>query len=196
MWYKPIACDNTVKIPLICDYSNFEKFGFFESDFRSGKEIDNWPESIVFQATQKRYDGEPDDVLQSGFMIPIFSQRLKDSLDNAGIRGIQYLPVIVKGERGNTFPGFYIANILHLVEAFDYVNSAYFMFPDDFPNPVKRGKLGGVMKYVLRSTEIGDYDIFRLTEYNLAYFVSGQMKELFLEKEFSGYSFVQVECLP
>lgn len=196
MWYKPIACDNTVKNPLICDYSNFEEFGFDEYDFKSGKEIANWPESIVFQATEKRYDGDPDDVLQNGFMIPIFSQRVKDSLENAGIKGIQYLPVTVKGERGNTFPGFYIANILHLVEAFDYENSKYSTFPDNFPNPNVRGKLAGVRKYILRSAEISDYDIFRLAEYNLTYFVSSQMKELFLDKKFSGYSFVQVDCLP
>jgi hypothetical protein len=196
MWYLPIECDNTVKRPLVCDYSNFEEFGFNETDFKSGKEITDWPESIVFRATEVRYDGTPDDALQNSFMIPVFSQKLKEIMERGLVRRIQYLPVNVQGVYGNAFPGFYIANILSVIEAFDYGNSQYSIFPDDFPNPNVRGRIAGVRKFVLRSSELSGDEIFRLAEYKRRFFVNETVKNLFTDNKFSGYSFIQVDALP
>ena len=196
MWYQPIECDNTRETPLICDSSNFEEFGFSEEDFKSGNKITNWPEAVVFGATEKRYDGIPDDALQNSYMIPIFSQKFKNVLEGAGIKGIQYLPVTVQGLNGNDFTGFYIENFLNLIEAFDFKNSAFNLFAEDFPNPNVRGKIAGVRKFVLRSTEIGNVDIFRLAEYRRRFFVTQKVKELFIDNELKGYSFIPVDCLP
>lgn len=196
MWYQPIECDNTVKKPLVCDYSNFNDFGYEEDDFKSGNIISNWPEEIFFKASQEKYDGTPDDVLQNAYMFPIFSQRVKDNLEILGVRGLQYLPVSIYGFNGNIYEKFYIANITNLVKAFDYENSVYNTFSDSFPNPNVRGKIAGVKKFVLKSAEISSCDIFRLAEYSQRFFVSYRIQKLFHDRKFSGYSFIEISCKP
>lgn len=194
IWYQPIECDNTVNHPLVCDFSNFEDYGLEEVDFKLGKVINNWSMEIYFKTTSEKYDGEPDDVLQNAFMLPIYSQRLKESLEKIGILGIQYLPVKVIGFNGDSHGTFYIANIINFFEAFDYEKSIYNVFSDDFPNPHVRGKIAGVKKYNLRNTNIFACDIFRLAEYKQRFFVSGKIKNLFSENGYTGYSFVEVSC--
>lgn len=196
IWYQAIECDNTVKNPLICDYSNFEDYGFEEEDFKLGKIINNWPTEIYFRATQKKYDGHPDDVLQNAFMFPIYSQRLKDKLENLEIQGVQYLPIQVIDYNGDESWTFYIANITNYFEAFDYENSVYNLFSDDFPNPNVRGKLAGVKKFSLKGTNISGCDIFRLAEYNQRFFVSDKIQSCFSMEGYTGYSFIKVECRP
>lgn len=95
-WFQPIECDKTVKKALVCDDSNFEEYDFEEYDFKTGKEILNWPNDVFFKASQKKYDGIPDDALQNAYMIPVYSKKLMDELASAGIEGIQYPPVKVR----------------------------------------------------------------------------------------------------
>ena len=92
-WYQPIECDNTVQKPLLCDYSNFEDYGFDEEQFKSGNKVTGWSSKIFMKANQKKYDGYPDNVLQNAFMIPVYSKNLMDKLVNADIMVIQYLPI-------------------------------------------------------------------------------------------------------
>ena len=194
MVYQPIECDHTVKNPLICDDSNYNDFGFKEEDFIAGKIISNWPEGIIFKATEKLYDGTPDDVLQNADMIPIYSQRLKTALEKLEIEGIQYLPIKVQGFDGTIYENFHIANITNVVNAFDYEKSIYRFFPEDFPNPNVRGNLTGIRKFVLKSSEINNCDIFRLAEYSRRFFVTDKIKKVFSKEKFSGYSFIKVDC--
>lgn len=49
-WFKPYECDNTVKNPLICDYSNLGDYGFSKWDLIKGEEIKNWDDTIIFQS--------------------------------------------------------------------------------------------------------------------------------------------------
>ncbi len=127
-------------------------------------------------------------------MIPIYSQRLKTALEKLEVEGIQYLPIKVQGFDGTIYDNFHIANITNIINAFDYEKSVYDIFPDDFTNPNVRGKLAGARKYVLKSSEINNCDIFRLAEFKRRFFVTDKIKKVFSKEKFSGYSFIKVEC--
>ncbi|MHC1681722.1 MAG: DUF1629 domain-containing protein [Clostridiaceae bacterium] len=192
-WFQPIECDKTVKKPLVCDYSNFEEYNFDEDEFKIGKEIINWQSDIIFEASQKKYDGIPDDALQNAYMIPVYSKKLIDELLEAGIEGIQYLPIRVLNYKGEVQNTFCIANILNYIEALDLSKSNYNRFGEDFPNPNVRGVIAGVTKFVLLKEKLKGFDIIRLKEYNLSFFVSERFVEIFEKNNFTGYSFQEVE---
>lgn len=195
IWYQPIECDNTVKKPLVCDYSNFEEYGYNQNDFKTGKKILDWPNNILMKANQEKYDGIPDDVLQNGYMIPVYSKKLMDELTRTDIKGIQYLEIKVLYFKENLENTFYIANFLNYVEALDHTKSIYNKFSDDFPNPNVRGSIAGVMKFVLLEEKIKKFDVIRLKEYKQRFFVSERFVNLFKKERFTGYSFKEVEIV-
>ena len=82
-------------------------------------------------------------------MLPIYSSKLKGTLEKAGVIGIQYLPIRILNPDGNAVGNFYIANILNLVAAFNLDNSIFNRFHSDFPNPNVRGKISGAERFVL-----------------------------------------------
>lgn len=194
-WFQPIECDNTVKKPLVCDYDNLEEYGFDQYSFKTGIIINNWNMNIFMQAKAKRYSGNPDDALQNYLMIPIYSERFRVTLGNAGIEGIQYLPIKVLRSNTDSIDGFCIANILNFIEAFDYEKSDYDRFDEDFPNPNVRGEISGVRRFVLKKEKLNALDIIRLKEYELSFFVSEKFKEVFERNKFTGYSFREVELV-
>lgn len=178
---------------MVCDVTNLEECGFKEQDFLDGKHIDHWRDDVIFQAKKVSNDGEPDDALQNHLMIPIYSRRLTEQLLKAKIGGIQFLPVNILKSDNTRIDGFAVANITEMVCAFDFDKSKYDRFRHDFPNPNVRGKIAGVIKFVLKETQIQGRDIFRLGEYQWRFFVSERFKEIFEKNKFSGYSFVRVE---
>lgn len=192
-WYQPIECDNTVKKPLVCEIDNFEENGFNEWDFLKGEKQETWNAKIYFKTNEEENDGNPDDALQTAAMIPIYSKRLVEKLDEAGIEGIQYLPVTVLKYNGESAGEFYIANFLNFIEAFDYEKSKYSIYGNDYTVPEKRGKVSGAIKYVLKEESLEGFDIIRLKEFSLRFFVSEKFKKIFTKNKFTGYSFRKVE---
>lgn len=192
-WYQPIECDNTVKNPLVCDFSNLEQLGYNRSVLKQGVFVNDWKESVYFKAKKKRNEGEPDDALQNYLMLPIYSSSLIIALDKNEIKGMQYLPIKVINFNGDCLKGFCIANILNFIEAFDEEKSDFNRFSEDFPNPNVRGKIAGVKKFVLKRKNLEGYDIIRLKEYKQRFFVSQKFKDIFEENGFTGYSFIEVE---
>jgi len=192
-WYQLIECNDTVKNPLVCDSDNLEINGFNEYDFLAGKIVDNWSENIFFQATEKEDDGDPDDALQNHLMLPIFSERLIGALRKENIEGIQYLPVKILRPNGEELKGFAIANLINFIDAFDYEKSNYDVIPSDFPNPNARGEIAGVRKFSLLKEKLHGFDVIRLKNYELRFFVSETIKNIFKKNKFTGYSFKEVE---
>ncbi|NMC55716.1 MAG: hypothetical protein GYA50_00645, partial [Eubacteriaceae bacterium] len=178
-WFQPIECDKTVKKPLVCDVASFEDDGYNENSFKIGKEIKNWDENTFIKASEKKCNGVPDDVLQNTYMIPIYSERLVNEINNENINGVQYLKIHVKNYYNENYNEFCIANFLNYIEAFNYEKSIFNRFSDDFPNPNVRGQIAGVTKFVLNKEKIKGFDIIRLSEYNSRFFVSEKFVDLF-----------------
>lgn len=189
-WYSVIRFANAVDDPYVSDTDNLG--GFEDWQLSSGERIENWPETAWIQATRADYDGTPDDVLQSHLGVPIYSSRLRTLLDDAGIKGIQYLPLTVLRPDNSIISGFAIANIANKVAALDLDNSDYDVFPDDYFLPSRRGTISGVRKYVLRKDQLRQYDILRLQEYLAGLFVSERFKKAFEADACTGYAFEKV----
>jgi hypothetical protein len=192
-WYHPIPCDNTVKNPLVCDYSNLEDNGYDKWSFLTGEQSKSWNQEYFLQAKKKKNDGKPDDVLQNYLMLPIYSERLIQELVKENIQGIQYLPIHVLRPNNESLTGFAIANLLNFFDALDHNLSNYTRFSDDFPNPNVRGQIAGITKFVLKKDKLLGIDMFRLKEYEQSIFVSEKFKDLFERNKFTGYSFEEVE---
>ena len=194
-WFRPIECDNTAENPFVCDYDNFEEYGYDQFSFKKGVRIEDWSNAVFMQAKEPNDDGNPDDALQNHLMIPIYAKRLIKELENANIIGIQYLPIRILRPNNDCLDGFSIANVLNFIEAFDYEKSLYNRFSEDFPNPIKRGQLAGVRKFVLKKDRIEGFDIIRLKDYKLSFFVSEKFVDIFEKNKFTGYSFIEVELV-
>jgi hypothetical protein len=192
-WYKPIPCDNAVKHPLVCDYDNLNDFGFEEEDFLKGVKITNWVNGVVFKALKEKNDGDPDDVLQSRSMLPIYSKRLIEELNSQNLSGIQFLPVEVVRRNCATVDGFAIANFTNFIAALNYEKSEFIRFSLDFPNPNVRGTIAGITKNVINPDKLVGLDVFRLKDYEPSFFVSERFIKIFELNKFTGYSFDLIE---
>ena len=197
-WYRALPCSNTVPRPLVCEWDNFEKydnfgFGFrVERYFRQAQPITDWPGDICFATNKEKNNGTPDDVLQTGRPIPIFSQRLVDQLLAKDFRGFQFLPITVLDLNRNKVGTFYIANCLNWQDAFDYEKSNYSRFPMDFPNEEARGKIICQTVVLRKSGLIDNQQPFRLKEYPAPLFVPDTFVRIFKSNKFTGYSFLSV----
>lgn len=56
-----------------------------------------------------------------------------------------------------------------------------------------RGKIAGIVKYVLFKDRLRNLNIIRLADYKQAFFVSEKIKNIFEKNKFTGYSFKEVE---
>ncbi len=190
-WHEAIGVSG-FHDPFVADTEDLK--GFDAEDFRRGRRIRSWDPAAWYKAVKRRNDGALDDVLCEGLYIPVYSARLREALDRAGIEGIQYLPVRVFRPNGSEIKGYAIANFLHAVSALDAERTEEVMyFPDDFPNPHARGKIEGIRGLVLRASRLEGRDVIRLRESLLRVYVSDRFRGVFKEGGFTGYAFRRVK---
>jgi hypothetical protein len=189
-WYWAVSCDNTVFDPFVGDLGDL---GQEDGDFSACKLITKWPDDAWVRASSAESDGEPDDVLQTLFALPIFSCRLRSALDQHRITGVQYLPLRVIGFDGREIDGFTVANILNCVDGLDLSRSKYGVFPADYFLAACQGQVRSIEKPVLIRTALQDFDIVRLEPYKPPIYVSERFVQVFEHGGFTGYSFHEIE---
>jgi len=189
-WFHLITCDKTVENPLVIDKSNLH--GIEREDLVCGNSVDGWKLNSWLQATDPENDGDPDDALQNFLGVPVYSERLVTALLDAGIAGIQFLPVRVLKPSGELAAKFKIANIVEIRKALDMESSDFDVFPADYFLERRRGRIRGIRRAVLISKALNGCDIIRLEEYKEAIYVSERFKDVFVEGQFTGSSFVEV----
>lgn len=188
-WFNPLPCTNAHRDPFVADRADF--LCFQDWDVVSGRRVGDWSTEVTFWAEAAENDGVPDDVLQTCVVaLPVFSEALRRSLEDADIGGIQYLPVRVRRPNGELIPGYSIANILSLIPALDDKKSLVTRFDDSRPDRV--GQISGIMKPTLRTMALAGMDIIRLEEFPLCYYVSDRFRRVFMEGRFTGYTFREV----
>jgi hypothetical protein len=191
-WYDPIACDHTVADPLVAYRGDLK--GLEDWELSEGRPVDSWSAEAWVGASTQENDGDPDDVLQTYLGVPIYSQRLRQALEDGGIGGIQYLPIHVYLSDGTEVPGFSVANVT-AVPALDIEHSEFVRYGDDYFLEQRRGQIRSLVRPVLRASVIVERDVVRLEEYKSALYVSPLFKSVFEEGGFTGYSFVPVEAI-
>ena len=123
-----VGCDNTVADPFVANAAELE---CDDAELRTGRTAVGWPPTPFVKATVPANDGDPDDVLQSCLSVPIYSPRLRSSLEEVGIGGVQYLPIRVIRPSGQLIAGFSVANVLNCVDALDLRLSVVSRYPED-----------------------------------------------------------------
>lgn len=193
-WYHVVRYGNPVANPYVAGSGDL--MGVEEGALWHGKPVANWNQSAWIKAETAEDDGDPDDTLQSYLHPPIYSARLCQALDAAGIGGIQYLPLHVLRPDGTEISGYAIANIVNLVEgALDLERSDYDVYPSDYFLPERVGKVRGLRIPVLRREKLEGLDIVRLAEYMPPFYVSERFKDAFEKVGCTGHSFREVEVV-
>lgn len=157
-----------------------------------GKVIESWDGEALLRVREKRWAGDPDDVLQNCLGLPVYSSKLKNALELYGIKGFQFLPTRTFGFDAIELPTFYIANIVDLRPALDLHASDYDVFPPDYFLPARRGRLSGLRKATLLASQLQNCDALRLSQFPASVYVSGRFKSVFERLGCTGYSFEPV----
>lgn len=191
-WFWVVACDNTKANPFVADDGDL---GCDDEDLRMCRKVEGWSGAASVRATNPENDGEPDDVLQTCYNLPIYSRQLCDALEGNGIAGIQYLPVQVYRPDGEEIPGFSVVNVLNCADALHLSLSSLSRFPEDYFIPSRRGLIRAIYTPVLRGELISRYDIIRLSPYPVPIYVSERFRAVFEAGRFTGCSFHEVETV-
>ena len=188
-YYQIYDCERAVKDPMVC-VTNLEDLKIDRNMFRICKEFTG-SENIKFFAKTEKSDGTPDDFLQNTEMVPIFSPRMREAIEEAGITGIQYIPIEVEHYNKEKLEGYCIANVLNSVPDVLDIDKTVF-----WNNKSDNGKL---YVYVpsIKSEDIPDnMNIFRLkyderfvTEYSTFIVVSDKFKSIIAKNKFTGIGF-------
>lgn len=193
-WYHVIDYDNAVADPYVAGTGDL--MGVDHENLWGGTPVATWNADAWIKPDSPEDDGDPDDSLQSYLPPPIYSTRLRQALESAGIGGIQWLPLHVLRPDGTEIPGYAIANIVNLVEgALDLERSDYDVYPPDYFLPERVGKVRGVRIPVLRGEKLPGLDIVRLAEAKAAFYVSERFKDAFEKAGCTGHSFREVEVV-
>lgn len=154
----------------------------------SGGKIDGW-EEVSFE-----YNSEQGHVL-TDFLANVYRWLLVSNnfryLSESIIKDqIQYLPVkIIDKVTNKEINSYSVANIVTMVDAFDFENSEFDILEMDGQ------KVFLVRKYVLKSNEIIGKHIFRLKDDTIPIFVSGTLKKVIEDNGLLGFDFLEVKVV-
>ena len=188
-YYQIYDCERAVKDPMVC-YTNLEELKIDINMFRICKEFTS-DEKIKFFAKTEKSDGTPDDFLQNTEMVPIFSPRMREAIEEAGIKGIQYIPIEVEHYNKEKLEGYCIANVLNSVpDALNYDKTIFLKMKSE------NGKLDLYIPSIKSENVPDNMDIFRLkyderieTEYSTFIVVSERFKSIIAKNKFTGIGF-------
>lgn len=154
----------------------------------SGEKIDGW-EEVSFE-----YNSEQGhvltDLLANVYRWLLVSNNFRYLLESIIKDQIQYLPVkIIDKVTSKEIHSYSVANIVTMVDAFDFENSEFDVLEMDGQ------KVFLVRKYVLKSNEIIGKHIFRLKDDTIPIFVSGALKKVIEDNGLLGFDFLEVKVV-
>ena len=147
--------------------------------------VDSW-----LRASEKRWDGVVEDVLNAACSLPIFSKRLKDALDGGGIAAadVQYLPVRVFHRDGREANGYFIANVLSRIEALDRENCIRLEEdPNEIAPATGKARVTGIWGPIaVHAARLEGHDFVRLLEFFPEMLVSARFAAVYGQGGFTG----------
>ena len=163
------------------EYSDIKK-GFFDNIILSPRVIDDWP-NVEFYYSSKV------SVLESDYLLnikrwPIIHTRVMEEFNSRGIKGIQYLPIrlvdVVTQKVNHNYVLMYIQNF---IDAFDMKKSKY-----------RYNEKYNYYTFIPQETYLNlkicaDHDVFRCSKSVASIYVSGKIKQIVEEKNWTGFEF-------
>ncbi len=121
-------------------------------------------------------------------MFPVVSARLREVLDDAGVRGLEYHPaVLICADDGETDTGYHVLNILNQVAALDRDRARVEIFPGT------EDIVARVHELAVREEALAGYDLVRLEEVRPIVLASDRLRATIEQSGVSGMTFIAVE---
>ncbi|MBX9973974.1 Imm43 family immunity protein [Cytobacillus firmus] len=123
----------------------------------------------------------------SWFVVSSQFQRILNEIDKDGV---QFLPINILNEKNNNLTqGYSVANVINVVDAINYENSAYTVFE------LEEEKIYDITKYALDENDINGKHIFKLNGDEIPIFVSELVKDLIEKNNITGCDFLEVQVI-
>ncbi|MHB8065992.1 MAG: imm11 family protein [Ruminiclostridium sp.] len=168
-----------------------ELYGVSKYDLEEGHYCNNWDERITLYYDPNKGE-RTTDFLASTFGGLVISSKFKAILENLKVGGIQYIPINIQADTdGKKLEGYYIANILNLVDALDLEHSEY----KEFSAAGGKVKMLSVMVFALKRNQIENIHVLRLKNQNMPMFISEKVKLAIESNNLTGFSFHEVEVV-
>lgn len=176
-------------------------YGVDADELKQGKRIDRWNPNSVARSTAVSRDGVAEDIIFADLeMVPVFSPRLRQALDDAsvGTKDFQYLPARILQSTGEAIEGFAIANVVTRVAALDR-DKCYLLNEDKSEIDLQTNlpKIRSIFTIALRDVpDLLKHDAVRLIEYPSAMLVSERFVEVFHDSGCTGVVFSKLKVSP
>ncbi|MDZ5610635.1 hypothetical protein U2I54_27475 [Bacillus pseudomycoides] len=165
------------------EYPNIKK-GFFDNIIytNGGKVIQSWPD-VKFYYSSRASDLESEYLLNAK-RWPIIHKKVQQKFEEAGIEGIQYLPIkLIDVVTNEVNYNYVVINVLNFIEAYDLEKSKY-----------KYNEKYSVYTFLPHETYLDEkvcsnYDIFRCKKSILSLYVSQKIKDLAHDNQWIGFEF-------
>ncbi|MCK4260905.1 MAG: DUF1629 domain-containing protein [Halanaerobiales bacterium] len=187
-YYKLLVDDDNSIKDIVCyaEENYEEKYEFTQYDLCKGVYFEQWNENFTFYYDSTEGDN-PTDYLANNLGWFLISSKFKKILEGIGIQSIQYLPVKVKQKNGNQeLSGYFVANIIVLVDALNLAQSIYTEFHLD------NEKILSIKKYALNKNKIENLHVLRLIDYNIPIFVSEDVKKEIKNNNITGCDLLEI----
>lgn len=171
---------------IVCHYEN--DFGMQQNMLIVGKECFEWKDKFEF-FYDKSEGSLATDYLANDKGWFVVSEKLKNVMDELDT-DIQYIPVrIVDKKTNELLKGYFIANILRVVDALCLDKSKY------FTTEIQRmGTIYTVSKYGIYQAKTNNSDVFKLANrQEIPIFVSEKFAKAITHNGISGISLIEIE---
>lgn len=171
--------DNAIFLTI--DESNLT-FGRYDVNKKGRLSIDK----ILCSVKQKNLSNY--DYLANNLAWLIVSGKAKDIMAKHKIKDVEFIPVV--NCEDNSVIG-YLVHCMNIIDALDEKNSLckrmkYFNYDQEHTRL-------SVIKYAIREELVNQYDLFKLNESNIPFFVSKKIKDDFTNEKVKGFDFLKIK---
>jgi len=163
--------------------------GLYPWDLIYGRKIEKW--SIRNHALCLK-DGIREDFILSTVLIPIHSARLKTFIEEIAPGEVQYLPLKIYKDGRKEIEGYYIGNVLRIVDCVDK-EQTHQDSESKARLPGRSGKPGAKDSIVLDPALVGDAKIFRLKDWEFVLIVRDDVVKEIKKAGFSASRFSRMK---
>jgi hypothetical protein len=132
------------------------------------------------------------DSLHNTDHLLVVSKRLKEFLQSAGVRQVEFLKVGIRNHKNKTVPDqYYIMNLLEPVDCLDRAASKA------KTSPINKDRIASIKKLVLKPSAIeSDRRIFRIANFPNAHLVRRDLAEDITKQGFTGIRWLEASKYP
>ena len=184
MKYYKLSMDMERENDIVCHYEN--DYGIQQNALNIGEKFDKWDDRFAFFYTKEEGDVWTDYLAndKGWFLI---SSKLKELLELINT-DIQFFATKIKKNSGDVVTGYYVANVIKVVDALCLDKSQYFETEIE-----GLGILYTVSKYGIYAEKTEGADVFKLANrQQIPIFVSERFKSLIEEENITGISLIEI----